>query len=163
MSKARKTWREKMADSKDLPKVFTIEDRHQKRLGQGTCVIAPPREVEALMRRVPSGKLVTINELRTALARHHGTDTACPITTGIFAWMAAYAAEETAELGGANPTPYWRTLKKDGEVNAKYPGGAEAIVARLQAEGHTVRQRGKRWFVEGYDKNLVTEARLSQS
>ena len=36
------------------------------------------------MRKVPNGKLTTINELHAALSKKHKTDFACPITTGIF-------------------------------------------------------------------------------
>ena len=74
------------------------------------------------MRKVPKGKLTTINEIRSALARKHRVDVGCPITTGIFAWIAANAAEEAAADGAKRVTPYWRTLKTGGELNPKYPG-----------------------------------------
>jgi hypothetical protein len=45
----------------------------------------------------------------------------CPITTGIFAWVAANAAEEQKQKGEKDITPYWRTLKNDGVINEKYP------------------------------------------
>lgn len=146
-----------MANDNGLPKVFTIDEKLRKRFGEGTCVVPRPRDVEAIMSEVPSGKLITIDELRRALARQHGANTACPITTGIFAWMAAHAAEE-AEAEGKSPTvAYWRTLKTGGEVNAKYPGGIAAISKKLEEEGHALAQRGKRWFVQGFEKNLVKQ------
>ena len=113
--KARKTWREKLADDKGLPKTARIEGRMSTRWGTGTMVIPAPREVDELMRRVPKGRLVTINELRAALARKHGVNFACPITTGISSWLAAHAAEEAAQEGAKRITPYWRTLKTGGE------------------------------------------------
>src|SRR2546422_10893503 len=119
----RKSWREKLADSKDLPKTGRVMGRMTKRWGTGTMVIPAPREVDALMKRVPRGKLTTINELRGALARKHGVNVGCPITTGIFAWIAAHAAEEAAAAGRTRITPYWRTLKSGGQLNQKYPGG----------------------------------------
>jgi 6-O-methylguanine DNA methyltransferase, DNA binding domain len=146
MSAKRKSWREKLADSKDLPKVTEVPAG--KWGPGGTCVIPAPREVDALMRKVKPGKLTTISELRAALAAKHGTDMACPITTGIFAWIAAHAAEEGALDGETKTTPWWRTLKSGGELNPKYPGGAEAAAERLRDEGHRVYQKGKRWFVE---------------
>src|SRR5688500_3409147 len=145
--KARKTWAEKLRDSKDLPKVGTIEGKLSKRWGTGTFVVPAPVEVKELMDKVPKGKPTSINELRAALARKHGTTMACPITTGIFAWIAANAAEEAAAAGAKRITPYWRTLKLGGEINPKYPGGIESVRKHLQAEGHTVIQRGKRYFV----------------
>jgi hypothetical protein len=147
--RGRKTWREKLANDKNLPKVIKLEGKYAARFGSGTMVIPAPQEVDALMRKVPRGKLTTIDQLRAALATKHGTTTACPITTGIFAWIAAHAADEAAGAGEAGVTPYWRTLKAKGELNPKYPGGIPAISARLRAEGHAVVNRGKRWFVLG--------------
>jgi alkylated DNA nucleotide flippase Atl1 len=134
----RKSWQEKLADSKDLPRVVVINERMSQRWGSGTCVIPAPLEVDGLMRKVPRGKLTTINEIRAALARRHGATIGCPITTGIFASMAARAAEEAAAEGKRSITPYWRTLKSGGELNPKYPGGAEAQAARLKDEGHSI-------------------------
>jgi len=109
-----------------------------------------------LMKQVPKGRIVTINELRTALAAKHKADFACPLTTGIFSWIAAHAAAEAEAEGAKRVTPYWRTLKNGGELNPKYPGGAEVIAKRLQAEGHKILQRGKRFIVADYDKALVS-------
>ena len=78
----------------------------------------------------------------------------CPLTTGIFAWLAAHAAEEAAAEGKKGITPYWRTLKSGGELNPKYPGGIKAQKARLEAEGHTIRRKGKRYVVADYEKVL---------
>lgn len=147
--RGKKSWREKLRDDKDLPRAIPLRD------GTGEMIIAAPREVDALMRRVPRGKLTTIDSLRAALAARHGTDSACPITTGIFAWIAAHAADEAAAAGGHDITPYWRTLRAKGEVNPKYPGGLAAITARLEAEGHEVFQKGKRTFVRDYEKALA--------
>jgi hypothetical protein len=91
-----------------------------------------------------------VPKLRAALARKHGTTIACPITTGIFAWIAANAAEEAAEAGAKRITPYWRTLKMGGELNPKYPGGIAGLRKRLESEGHAVKQKGKRYFVENF-------------
>ena len=57
------------------------------------------------MKKVPKGKLTTINELRTTLAKKHKTDFICPITTGIFSWIAAYAEDELAQQGRKRITP----------------------------------------------------------
>src|SRR3954462_12428986 len=154
--KARKTWREKLADSKGLPKVGKIEGKMTTRWGTGTMVVPAPLEVDELMRRVPKGKLVTINELRAALAKKHGVNIACPITTGIFSWIAAHAADEAAREGAKRITPYWRTLKTGGELNPKYPGGIPRLKKLLSAEGHRVSQRGKRWFVEDFQRSVVS-------
>jgi hypothetical protein len=155
MARPRKSWSEKLADDKDLPKVAHIEGRLSKRWGEGTFVIPAPREVDALMKRVPKGRLTTIDQLRKALARKHGTTIACPITTGIFAWIAAHAAEEAREAGRKRITPYWRTLKSGGEINPKYPRGVNALARILKAEGHEVQRKGRRLVVASFDKKLA--------
>jgi hypothetical protein len=151
----KKSWREKLNDSKDLPKVAKITGRMTRRWGAGTCVIPAPLEVDELMRKVPKRKLVTINELRETLAKKHKATIGCPITTGIFAWIAAHAAEEAADAGAKRVTPYWRTLKSGGELNPKYPGGIANLKARLEAEGHQVIQKGKRFLVVDFEKSLI--------
>jgi hypothetical protein len=150
-----KSWREKLADDKDLPKVGRVMGNMTKRWGKGTMVIPAPREVDALMRRVPKGKLITIQELRSLLAKKHKVSIACPITTGIFAWIAAHAAEEAAAEGKRRITPYWRTLKSNGELNAKYPGGVQKLRRQLIAEGHRIAAKGKRLFVVNYEQKLA--------
>lgn len=155
MAAQRKTWREKLADSKDLPKVVPITGKMTGRWGRGTVVVPAPSEVDAVMKGVPRGKLITINEIRAALAQKHGATIGCPITTGIFAWIAAHAAEEAAAEGAKRITPYWRTLKTGGELNAKYPGGIVQLKKRLAAEGHRVVAKGKRWIVADFEKRLA--------
>ncbi len=158
--KPRKTWREKLADDKDLPKVVNIAPADRARWKGATLVVPAPREVDALMQKVPKGKLVTINELRAALARQHGTEVGCPITTGIFSWIAAHAAAEAAAEGRQRITPYWRTLKAGGELNPKYPGGIEFLRSHLEAEGHKVIQKGKKFLVADYQAALVPQENL---
>jgi hypothetical protein len=153
--RTKKTWQEKLAEDKGFPKVFKIDAKKSKRWGTGTFVIPAPREVDELMRRVPKGKLTTIDEVRKALARRHGATIACPITTGIFAWIAAHAAAEAAAAGRKRTTPYWRTLKSNGELNAKYPGGVETLRRKLSAEGHQVLQKRKRFVVADFEKHLA--------
>jgi len=159
--KPKRSWREKLADDKGLPKVASVHGRMTKRWGTGTFVIPAPREVDALMKQVPCGKLTTINELRVALAKKHKVDFACPITTGIFSWIAAHAADEAAREGRKRITPYWRTLKVGGELNPKYPGGLPALKKRLREEGHTIAQRGKRFFVAELQQSVVMPSVLS--
>lgn len=149
----RKTWREKLADGRDLPKVVKITGKMSKRWGTGTVVIPAPAEVDAIMKAVPAGQLITIDEIRARLAQKHGATIGCPITTGIFAWIAAHAAEEAAQEGAADITPYWRTLKAGGELNPKYPGGVPRLKQLLEAEGHTIAVKGKRPYVAEYGRH----------
>ena len=151
----RKSWSEKLKDNKGLPKVEKITDKMSKRWGTGTVVIPAPMEVNEMMRKVPEGKLITINEIRAALAKKHGATIGCPLTTGIFAWVAANAAEEERQKGEKDITPYWRTLKTGGVINPKYPGGIEAQKKLLEKEEHRVIQKGKKYVIVDYEKSLT--------
>ena len=114
-----------------------------------------PLEVNALMKKVPKGKLTTINEIRKKLAKKYKTTTACPIVTGVFAWIVAGAAKEDIQDGKKNITPYWRTLKSDGKINLKYPGGILFQKKKLINEKHKITKRGKNHFVENFENKLV--------
>ena len=151
----KKSFREKLVDDAGLPRVEPISPGMKKQWGEGTIVIPTPREVDRIMRRVRKGRLITINAIREIVARRHGARIGCPITTGIFARIAAGAAGEQEAEGKKRVTPYWRTLKTRGELNAKYPGGLEEQRKRLEAEGHEVVVRGSKMFVRDYDKSLA--------
>jgi alkylated DNA nucleotide flippase Atl1 len=147
-----------LADNKGLPKVEKITPKMAGRWGTkvgDTVVIPAPIEVDEIMKKVPKGKLITINEIRRALARKHNATIGCPITTGIFARIAAEAAAEMAAEGEKNITPYWRTLKAGGVINEKYPGGVEAQKKLLEKEGHKVIQKGKKLVVVDFEKYLI--------
>jgi hypothetical protein len=69
MPKKKTTYVEMLNDSKGLPKVEKITAKLSKKLGTGTIVIPAPIEVDEMMRKIPTGKLVTINDIRVALAK----------------------------------------------------------------------------------------------
>jgi len=153
----KKSWREKLADSKDLPRVEKIDEKKSKRWGTGTYVIAAPKEIDQIMKKVPKGKLITIKEIREILANKHNATMGCHITTGIFAWIAANAAAEDEAEGKKRITPYWRTLKTGGILNEKYPGGITNLKGRLESEGHTIIKKGrsKHYMVKDFEGALV--------
>ncbi len=156
--KTKTTWQEKLADNKKgLPKVERFDQKNGKNWPAGDYVIPAPVEVDAIMKKVPTGKLITINEIRQILAKKHQADYGCPITTGIFSWIAANAADEAEKEGKKRITPYWRTLKTGGILNEKYPGGLANLKKRLEAEGHTVVRKGrsKHFMVENYEKVIA--------
>jgi len=143
---------QKLHDSKDMPKIEILADPEAiRRYGGERMLISPPIEYDGLMKAVLPGRLTTSDRMRKILAERHGADFTCPLTCGIFMNVAALASEER---GGIDETPWWRALKRDGELNEKYPGGLDGHKARLEAEGHTVFKKGKRLFVKDYDKSL---------
>lgn len=152
-----KSWAEKLANNKGLPKVEYF-DKNKKNWPVGRYVIPAPMEVDEIMKKVSKGKLITINEIRQILAKKHKANYGCPVTCGIFSWIAAHAADESKQQGKKRITPYWRTLKTGGELNPKYPGGIKALKKLLQAEGHKIIPRGRskiRFVVKDYEKKLI--------
>jgi hypothetical protein len=71
MAKLKKTWKEKLHDGKEA-EVVEITGKMSHKWGTGTCVIPAPIEVDEVMKMVPRGKLITINQIRETLARRHG-------------------------------------------------------------------------------------------
>jgi hypothetical protein len=67
---------------------------------------------------------------------------------------AANAAAEASERGEDRNLPYWRTLKIDGYLNQKYPGGVEDQARRVQAAGHQSVGKGKDARLNGLERNL---------
>ena len=141
-------------DNKDMPKIQTITDQKSiEKYGGDKMYFAPPIDYDKVMRRIPYGKVITLGEIREYFAKLNEADFTEPITTGIFVSIAAWASYQRSE----NETPYWRTLKANGELNPKYPGGVEAQKEKLEAEGHTIIKKGRtniRYFVKDYSDVL---------
>ncbi len=141
-------------DSKDMPKYQTITDKKSiEKYGGNRMYFAPPIDYDKIMRRVPHGKLLTVGAIRDYFAKISDADFTEPITAGVFVSIAAWASYQRS----SDKTPYWRTLKANGELNAKYPGGIEKQKELLEKEGHTIIQRGKtniRYYVKDYEKAL---------
>jgi len=141
---SRTPWREKL-ERQQQPKIVDIPPRMQVRLGKGRMVVPRPLDVDALMRRVRKGKLVTVLQLREELAKRSGVDTACPLCTGIFVRLAAEAANEERREGKKTITPFWRVITSQGRLNPKLPGGTNAQRRALISEGHKfARAKGKK-------------------
>ncbi|MGE9881025.1 MGMT family protein [Blautia obeum] len=141
-------------DSKDMPKVQIITDEKSiEKYGGDRMYFAPPIAYDEVMKKIPYGKLITVGEIRDYFARKSGADFTEPITAGIFVSIAAWASYQR----NTDETPYWRTLKANGELNPKYPGGVEAQKKFLESEGHTIIQKGRtniRYYVKDYEKYL---------
>lgn len=155
MASTKKTWTEKLNTTHDLPKIEKLSGKAAERLKASSMYIPSPAEIDEMMKKVKKGKLTSINHIREKLSLAHGTDITCPITTGIFSWIAAHASEEQQNAGKKRVTPYWRTLKQGGVINPKYPGGESLQKQILESEGFTVVKKGKNWVVENYEKYLV--------
>lgn len=153
-NESKKDFNAMLHDSKDMPKIVEITDQKSiDKYGGKRMYFAPPLDYDAVMRRVPKGKVITVGDIRAYFAAQNNADFTDPITAGIFCSIAAWASFQRTD----DKTPYWRTLKNNGELNPKYPGGIEAQKKLLEAEGFTVIQKGRtniRYYVKDYEKYL---------
>ncbi len=153
MGYKKKTWQEKLEDNKSFPKIIEFNPKlpYGKALEKigakpgDSVVLVPPLEVNGIMKKVPHGKLITLNEICKKLAKKYKAKFCCTLTAGIFVLTAANAAVETK-----SDVPYWRTIKNHGELNEKYPGGAKRQKKLLEKEGHTVVKKGRKYYVKNF-------------
>ena len=150
---AKKTYNEKLHSPGDLPKIEDLSGKPEavRRLGGAAMLIAAPLQYNEIMAKIPVGRVSTSDRLRAHLASGAGADVTCPLTAGIFINICAHASEERPD----GKIPWWRTLRAQGELNEKYPGGLDAQKLLLEMEGHSVIQKGKRSFVAEYERCLA--------
>jgi alkylated DNA nucleotide flippase Atl1 len=96
--------------------------------------------VEAQIAQIPTGSVLTTDRLRRALANQFGVQGTCPVTTKKA--LQAIANDPASEV------PFWRVVKKNGELMSYYPGGVASQAARLVAEGLVIDQNRKTPRVE---------------
>lgn len=144
-----------LKNNKDMPKIQIVKDEKTIQKYSGTKMFfAPPLYYDELMKKVPKGSLITISIMRDYLAKNNNADFTDPMTAGIFVNIVAWASFQRTE----DITPYWRTLKSDGELNIKYPGGIELQKKLLEDEGHTIIKKGRtniRYYVKDYENSLI--------
>lgn len=151
----KKDFNSMMKNNKDMPKIQIVKDEKTiKKYGGTKMFFAPPIFYDELMKKVPKGKLITVGQMRWYLAKQNNADFTDPMTAGIFISMVAWASYQRNE----DITPYWRTLKSDGELNVKYPEGVNLQKRLLEEEGHIIISKGKKnvkYYVKDYEKSLV--------
>lgn len=133
-----------------MKKATAREKLQREHASHGTVVVVPksvarwagqrmlipkPTDVDAQMRTARKGKVVTLGAIRERLARAAKADVCCPLTTGIFARIAAEAAEEDRAAGKKTMTAWWRTVRDDGTLIDKFPGGGKLQAQMLREEG----------------------------
>jgi hypothetical protein len=153
------TWRQKLEqEHPNHGKIVKVPRDQQTRSGGAKILIPRPLDVDAVMRSVRKGKLITHRQVRARLAAESKAENSCAMTTGMFILIAAEAAEEARRAGKKRITPYWRTIKDDGRLNPKFPGGPTAQARKLRAEGFKIEPaRGKQPpRVKEFEHYLVT-------
>ena len=113
-------------DHADPPRVEVLTESKSPNYPVGKMLISSPRELEAVIHRIPEGRVLTLAALRANLAKAHRADYTCPLTTGIFLRVVGEAAEEERAARGGDVAPYWRVVRDDGALIDTLPGGTEA-------------------------------------
>jgi hypothetical protein len=132
---ARATAREKLQQDNPSHGKTVIVPKTMKQWAGKKMLIPKPIDVDAHMRGVRKGSVMTLSTLRDRLAADAKVDICCPLTTGIFARIAAEAAEEDRAEGKTRITPWWRTVRDDGTLIDKFPGGGSVHAQLLREEG----------------------------
>lgn len=143
-----------LLNNKDMPKIQTVSDERTIKIYGGTKMFfAPPLFYDEVIKQIPKGKLTTIKFIRETLAKQNNADFTDPMTAGIFVQIVAWASYQRSD----NPTPFWRVLKTDGELNPKFPEGVSLQKELLKKEGFTIIEKGKtakKYYVKDYEKYL---------
>ena len=129
--------------------VIVAIEKHRERYfgGAGKMLLPCPATVAAQIRRIPEHQLLSKELLQAMLAEQFQVRVTCPFTTK----KALQAiAQDTSQ-----PVPYWRVIKKNGELFSYFPGGVEGHAGRLQKEGFTIDTTGKAPKVQHFKEYLV--------
>jgi len=102
--------------------------------------------VETQIKKIPQNKLMTTDHLRKVLAVQFKVQVACPYDTKM-------ALKSIANDANQN-VPYWRVVKKNGELISYFPGGLEGHADLLRQEGFTIDTKGKVPKVKNYRESL---------
>lgn len=132
----RKTWKQKLEGGK--PPHVEITDKPFIGIPAGVkLLISSPLEMRDFVTSIPKGKSMTAVEIRKALAKKHGAEDTCPLTTGIFLRIIAEAALDEKEAGTpvSKLTPFWRAMSPKDKIAKKVRCGPEEIARMREAEG----------------------------
>jgi len=141
----------KMLNAPMETKIVELDDAGMLKWGGRTMVVAPKLDYDALIKKVPEGKLVTTKELRENLAKKYSVDITCPLTAGIFVNICAWASVQR----DSDPTPFWRVVKAKGELNDKFPDYPNLQKAMLEKEGFEIIQVRNKFFVKNFEDSII--------
>lgn len=130
-----KSWKQKLESGKPAH-VEILEKPFGRAFPGAKMLVATPRLVEEYMRNVPAGESRSIAQMRTDLADAHGAEISCPISTSIFARIAAEAALEETETGTplSEVTPFWRVIDETSPIARKLSCGVDMVRAQREQE-----------------------------
>ena len=118
-----------------------VEDRR----GGGRLLLPTPLLVAEAVAAVPGGQVITISQLRHALATRFGVERTCPLMTGIFATILAGAVADDLGQRRKPRWPIWRLVRDDGTLPPKWPLDALYRATMLREEGVRITHRNGHW------------------
>ena len=130
-----KTWAQRM--QAQPPHTVVLDKAFAGVPAGAKLLISCPLEVEAYLRQqVPPGETRAIQQMRRELARLHGADAACPVSTAIFLRTVAEAAWDQIEAGtpASQVAPFWRVVDPQSPLAKKLRAGSRWIAEQRAAE-----------------------------
>lgn len=127
--------------------IVSISAEREKFFGcSGRMLLPSPGTVAAVVKEIPSGKVATLDLLRSELARRAGVEAVCPFQT---------KQALRAIAGQSEPVPFWRLVRKNGEMLKYLPGGVAGQAAFLKKEKVATEQTATGQKVKRLKEHLV--------
>jgi hypothetical protein len=130
------SWKEKVAAPRE-PKHVTLEADFAGLPAGTRMFVATPGIVEEHLRRIPRGESRSIQTFRDDIARAHGCEAACPVSTAVFVRMVAEAAWEDIVAGRTadEVTPFWRIVAPGSAIGKRLAADGGWIATQRALEG----------------------------
>jgi len=135
---ARTSWEAKLRP--EVPPRVVEDSRHGKSL-----LLPTPLLLGEVVAAIPRGRVMTIGELRRALAERFSADSTCPLMTGMFATILAGAVVEDLGQRRKPRWPIWRLVRDDGTLHPKWPLDPLYRATMLRQEGVRLTRRNGHW------------------
>ena len=128
-----KTWKQKLNNSKN-PEVKVLEKDFAGLKANTTMLISTPKEIQEYIQNIPSGERVLPQQIRADLAKKHGADGACPVTTGIFLRIVSEVALEEINEGKKldEVAPFWRVVDPTSSLANRLPPFAKEFITSIR-------------------------------
>ncbi len=130
-----KSWKQKMAAKP--PHAVTLDKEFAGVPAGAKLLISCPVEVELYLRQqIPTGETREVQQMRRELAKLHGADATCPVSTAIFLRIVAEAAWDEIESGvpASQVAPFWRVVDPKSPLAKKLRSGGAWIEQQRAAE-----------------------------
>jgi alkylated DNA nucleotide flippase Atl1 len=113
--------------------------------GGRSLLLPTPLLVAEQVAAIPRGSVLTMSQLRAALAKRFEAGTTCPLMTGIFATIIAGVVLEDLGQRRKPRWPIWRLVRDDGTLHPKWPLDPLYRATMLRQEGVRLTHRHGHW------------------